>query len=223
MNETKLLAQDLFDLDKTLAQELFEGRQAVWEVLPLIHDFLLELGKRLHSDYQQISENVWVGKGTTIAPTASINGPAIIGCNCEIRQCAYIRGNVLVGNGAVIGNSTEIKNAILFDGVQVPHFNYVGDSILGYKAHLGAGCIISNVKSSKGNVAVMLPDGEVIGSGLRKFGAMVGDHVEAGCNSVINPGTIIGRGTIIYPLTMARGYLPANHILKNNGTLVEKV
>lgn len=215
-------AEALFDLTQTQAAGIFKGRTYPWEVLPDICAYILELAGKLAGDYEQIAERVWVGKGATIAATASVNGPAIIGPNCEIRHCAYIRGSVIIGSGAVVGNSTEVKNAIVFNGVQIPHFNYVGDSVLGYRAHLGAGTIISNVKSDKRTVTVRLPDGTVLDTGLKKFGALVGNHVEVGCNSVLNPGTIIGEGSNVYPLTMARGYIPPNHILKNNGELTEK-
>jgi UDP-N-acetylglucosamine diphosphorylase / glucose-1-phosphate thymidylyltransferase / UDP-N-acetylgalactosamine diphosphorylase / glucosamine-1-phosphate N-acetyltransferase / galactosamine-1-phosphate N-acetyltransferase len=215
-------AADLFDMDQTIAAELFSGRQYPWEVLPDIAGFILTLQYRLPDGYEQIGDLVWAGKGTKIAASTEIKGPALIGFNCEIRHCAYIRGSVIIGDGCVVGNSTELKNAILFNSVQVPHFNYVGDSVLGYKAHLGAGSIVSNVKSDKGTVTVKLPDGSVVDTKLKKFGAMVGHHVEVGCNSVLNPGTVIGQGSVVYPVTMARGYIPPNHILKNNGELVEK-
>lgn len=214
--------KSLFDLEQTIAADIFHNKAYPWEALPDIGSFILALAKRLPADYEQVSENVWVGRGTEIAPSAAINGPAIIGRGCEIRHCAYIRGNAIIGDGSVVGNSTEIKNAILFNTVQVPHFNYVGDSILGYKAHLGAGVICSNVKSDKKTVAVRLPDGSVLDTKLRKFGAMVGNRVEVGCNCVLNPGTVIGADSIVYPLTMVRGLIPSNHILKNNGEIVEK-
>lgn len=213
---------DLFDLNECFEKDIFNGLEYPWEALPKIKGFMLEFAKTLPSDFEQISEFVWVGKGTTIEKTALIKGPAIIGSNCEIRHCAFIRDNVIIGNECVIGNSTELKNSLLFNRVQVPHFNYVGDSILGYKSHTGAGVICSNLKSNGSQVKVT--DGiTTIETGLRKFGAMVGDNSEVGCNSVLNPGTVIGKNSIIYPLTPVRGYVPNCHILKNNGTLVQRV
>jgi NDP-sugar pyrophosphorylase family protein len=190
--------------------------------LPRIKDFIKELAMHLPEDFEQITAGVWVGKGTEIDDSVKINGPAIIGYDCDIRHSAFIRGNVIIGNGAVVGNSTELKNALLFDKVQVPHFNYVGDSILGYKAHLGAGVILSNLKSAKDNIIVSVESGEKLDTGLKKFGALVGDFTEVGCNAVLNPGTIIGRESVIYPVTMVRGIIPERHILKNNGSLVPK-
>jgi NDP-sugar pyrophosphorylase family protein len=216
-----LNVESLFDLNECYEKAIFDGVKYPWEVLSKIKSFLLEFSKTLPADFERISEFVWVGKGTTIEKTVLIKGPAIIGYNCEIRQCAFIRENVIIGNEAVVGNSTEIKNSLLFNKVQVPHFNYVGDSVLGYKAHLGAGVICSNLKSNGSSVSVKFGT-EAVETGLRKFGAMVGDHAEAGCNSVLNPGTIIGRNSIIYPLTPVRGYIPENHILKSNGELVER-
>lgn len=177
---------------------------------------------RLPEDFEQIAAGVWVGKGTEIDGSVRIKGPAIIGYDCAIRHTAYIRENVIIGNGAVVGNSTEIKNALLFDKVEVPHFNYVGDSILGYKAHLGAGVILSNLKSAKDNIMVSVEPGKNLDTGLKKFGALVGDFTEVGCNAVLNPGTIIGRESVIYPVTMVRGIIPERHILKNDGTLFPK-
>ena len=210
---------DLFDLNECLERDIFSGLEYPWEALPRIRTFLLEFAKALPDDFEQISEFVWVGKGTTIEKTVTIKGPAIIGYDCELRQCAYIRENVIIGKECVIGSSPELKNALLFNKVQVPHFNYVGDSILGYKAHAGAGVICSNLKSYSTNVTVT--DGiRTIETGLRKFGAMIGDNSEVGCNSVLNPGTVIGKNCIVYPLTSVRGYVPSNHILKNNGVMV---
>jgi len=213
--------ENLLDLNECFEKSIFEGVQYPWEVLPKIKAFILDFAKTLPDDFERISEFVWVGKGTTIEKTALIKGPAIIGYNCEIRQCAFIRENVIIGNEVVVGNSTEIKNSLLFNKVQVPHFNYVGDSVLGYHAHLGAGVICSNLKSNGSLVKVKCGD-ECIETGLRKFGAIVGDNAEVGCNSVLNPGTVIGRNSIIYPLTPVRGYVPENHILKNNCELVVK-
>jgi NDP-sugar pyrophosphorylase family protein len=213
---------DLFDLNECFERDIFNGLEYPWEALPKIKGFLLEFAKTLPSDFEQISDFVWVGKGTTIEKTVLIKGPAIIGYNCELRQCAYIRDNVIIGNECVIGNSTELKNALLFNKVQVPHFNYVGDSILGYKAHTGAGVICSNLKSNGRNVKVS--NGIIaIETALRKFGAMIGDNSEIGCNSVLNPGTVIGKNSIVYPLTPVRGYVPSSHILKNNGTMVPRL
>ncbi|MCI5649768.1 MAG: UDP-N-acetylglucosamine pyrophosphorylase [Fusicatenibacter sp.] len=213
---------ELYNLEETIAAPLFEGKTYPWEVLPLIKDFILELGPTLDPElYEKKGENIWIAKDATIAPTASLNGPCIIGRGAEVRQCAFIRGNAIVGEGAVVGNSTELKNVILFNKVQVPHYNYVGDSILGYKAHMGAGSITSNVKSDKKLVVVKGPD-EEIETGLKKFGAMLGDEVEVGCQSVLNPGTVIGRNTNIYPLSSVRGVIPPRHIFKNSKEIVEK-
>lgn len=213
---------ELYDLTQTIAAKIFEGKTYPWEVLPLIKDFILELGETLDpAEYEKRGENIWIAKDASIAPTASINGPCIIGKGAEIRQCAFIRGNAIVGEGAVVGNSTELKNVILFNKVQVPHYNYVGDSVLGFKAHMGAGSITSNVKSDKTLVVVKSPFGE-IETGFKKFGAMLGDHVEVGCNSVLNPGTVIGRESNIYPTSMVRGYIPEKSIFKKDGTIVSK-
>ena len=214
--------KNLYNLDETIAKKIFEGATYPWEVLPKISEFIKELGSTLNEDeYQEIAQNVWAAKSATIAPTASITGPAIIGKNAEIRHCAYIRGNAIVGENAVVGNSTELKNVILFNNVQVPHYNYVGDSILGYKSHMGAGSITSNVKSDKKLVIVKNGE-ERIETGLKKFGAMVGDNVEVGCGSILNPGTVIGRNSNIYPLSSVRGTVAENSIYKNQGEIVEK-
>ena len=206
---------ELYDLTQTIAAKIFEGKTYPWEVLPLIKDFILELGETLDpAEYENRGENVWIAKDAVIAPTASINGPCIIGKGAEIRQCAFIRGNAIVGEGAVVGNSTELKNVILFNKVQVPHYNYVGDAVLGYKSHMGAGSICSNVKSDKKLVVVKDGD-EKIETGLKKFGAMLGDYVEVGCNSVLCPGTIIGPHTNVYPLSRVRGQIAANSIFKD--------
>lgn len=214
--------ENLYDLNETIAAPLFEGAVYPWELLPKISDFIKKLGASLPTDqYTQIKENVWVSNSATIAPTAYIGGPAIIDDEAEIRHCAFIRGNAIIGKGAVVGNSTELKNVILFNKVQVPHYNYVGDSILGFKAHMGAGSITSNVKSDK--TLVTVKDGEEgIETGLKKFGAMLGDHVEIGCNSVLNPGTVIGRNTNVYPTSMVRGCIPAGSIYKKRGEIVIK-
>jgi NDP-sugar pyrophosphorylase family protein len=214
---------DLYDLNETIAADLFAGLTYPWEALPKIGAFILELGKTLSLDeYEKKGDNIWIAKSAAVAPTASITGPCIIGKNAEVRHCAFIRGNAIVGEGAVVGNSTELKNVVLFNKVQVPHYNYVGDSILGYKAHMGAGSITSNVKSDKKLVVVKCGD-EAIETGLKKFGAMLGDNVEVGCGSVLNPGTVVGRSTNIYPLSSVRGVVKSGSIYKKQGEIVEKV
>jgi NDP-sugar pyrophosphorylase family protein len=215
-------AANLFDLEQTMARSLFAEVTYAWEVLPRIKDYLFELAAGLPSDYERIAADIWVGKGTIIEPTAKLKGPAIIGYDCEIRHCAYLREQVIIGNGVVIGNSTEVKNAIIFNDAEVPHFNYVGDSVLGYKAHLGAGVILSNLKSLKDTVKVMGAGGETFNTGLKKFGALIGDRAEVGCNAVLNPGTILGRASIVYPLTLVRGIVPEKHIVKHDGRLIRK-
>jgi len=217
-----LSIKDLFSVSHTLAKPLLESKTYPWEVLPLIGDYLKELGPTLpESEYDHPADFVWIARTAKVAPTASITGPCIICDGAEIRHCAFIRGNALVGANAVVGNSTELKNVILFDNVQVPHYNYVGDSILGYKAHMGAGAITSNVKSDK--TLVVVKDGkDKIETGLKKFGAMLGDYVEVGCNSVLNPGTVVGRNTNIYPLSSVRGVIPANSIYKSKDNIVER-
>ena len=213
---------NLYNLEETIAGKLFEDAEYPWEVLPKISAFIMELGNTLNSEeYEKRGENVWVAKSAKVAPTACINGPAIIGKEAEVRHCAFIRGNAIVGEGAVVGNSTELKNAVLFNKVQVPHYNYVGDSVLGYKSHMGAGSICSNVKSDKKLVVVKDGD-EKIETGVKKFGAMLGDHVEVGCGSVLNPGTVIGRNSNIYPLSPVRGCIPADSIYKNAAEIVKK-
>lgn len=216
----KLMIKNLFDLDKTIAKELFEGAVYPWEVLPKIKEFIVKLGNTLDPEiYEKRGEDIWIAKSAKVAPSAYLGGPLIICENAEIRHCAFIRGSAIVGAGAVVGNSTELKNAVLFDGVQVPHYNYVGDSILGYKAHTGAGAITSNLKSDKKLVTVMC-DGEKVETGVKKFGAMLGDFADIGCNSVLNPGTVVGRGTRVYPLSMVRGYVPEHSIYKNKNEVV---
>lgn len=216
----------LYDLSQTIAADFLSGFEYPWEALPEIGGFIKELGKRLPAgEYEEREKDVWIAKTAQVAPTASIHAPAIIGKDAEVRHCAYIRGNVLIGEGAVVGNSTELKNVILFNKVQVPHYNYVGDSILGYRSHMGAGSITSNVKSDKTLVKVKISaeEGEQsMETGLKKFGAMLGDYVEVGCGTVLNPGTVIGRETNIYPLSMVRGYIPAGSIYKNQGEIVLK-
>lgn len=214
--------ENLYNLNETIAKKLFAGAVYPWEVLPKISAFILELGSTLpEEEYEKRGENVWVARSAKVAPTAFINGPAIIGKDAEVRHCAFIRGNAIVGEGAVVGNSTELKNVVLFNKVQVPHYNYVGDSILGYKAHMGAGSITSNVKSDK--TLVLVKDGEKrYETGLKKFGAMLGDEVEVGCGSVLNPGTVIGPHTNIYPLSSVREVVPAHSIYKKRGEVAEK-
>ncbi len=219
---SKIKISDLFDLNETIAAELFDGLTYPWEALPKIGDFIRKLGATLpEEDYEKVGEDVWIARSATVFDSAYIHGPAIIGKNAEVRQCAFIRGNALVGEGAVVGNSTELKNVVLFNKVQVPHYNYVGDSILGYKAHMGAGSITSNVKSDKKLVKVHTPEGD-IETGIKKFGAMVGDNVEVGCGSILNPGTVVGRESNIYPLSSVRGVVPERSIYKRQGEVVEK-
>lgn len=215
---------ELYNLDETIAASLFDNITYPWEALTKISEFIVELGNTLdRSEYDNPSENVWIAKDAKVAKTACINGPCIIDKGAEIRHCAFIRGNAIVGQGAVVGNSTELKNVVLFNKVQVPHYNYVGDSILGFKAHMGAGSITSNVKSDKTLVVVKDSESEEkIATGLKKFGAMLGDNVEVGCNSVLNPGTVIGRNTNIYPCSMVRGCVKKDSIYKKRGEIAEK-
>lgn len=216
------LTANLYDLTHTAAAPLLRGTVYPWEALGGIGAFLLELGASLPADeYVLWKENVWVAKSAKIFDSVYLHGPAVIGPETEVRQCAFIRGNALVGAGCVVGNSTELKNVILFDNVQVPHFNYVGDSVLGYKAHMGAGSITSNVKSDKTLVTVDTGK-ERLETGLKKMGAMLGDHVEVGCNSVLNPGTVVGKNTTVYPLSMVRGFIPAGSIYKRQGEIAER-
>ncbi len=218
----QITIKDLYNLEETIAGELFAGKTYPWEVLPEIGAFIVKLGNTLDpQEYEKAGENIWIARSAKVAPTASITGPAIIGKEAEIRQGAFIRGNAIVGEGAVVGNSTELKNVVLFNKVQVPHYNYVGDSILGYRAHMGAGSITSNVKSDKTLVVVKGKETR-IETGLKKFGAMLGDQVEVGCNSVLNPGTVIGPRSNIYPLSSVRGVIPADHIFKAQDRIVEK-
>lgn len=217
-----ITVSELYDLEETIASGLFKEVTYPWEVLPRIHDFIIELGRTLPKDiYEEREENIWVAKSAKIAPTACLNGPLIIDEEAEIRHCAFIRGNAIVGKGAVVGNSTELKNAVLFNKVQVPHYNYVGDSVLGFKSHMGAGSITSNVKSDK-TLVVVKGEGIAIETGLKKMGAMLGDNVEVGCNSVLNPGTVIGRNSNIYPTSMVRGVIPANSIYKTKTEIAGK-
>ena len=210
------------ELDHTLAAPLLNSATYPWEILKKISDFILELGATLSPDeYDQVSEGVWVAKSAKVAPTAYLGAPCIIGPETEVRHCAFVRGSALVGAGCVVGNSVELKNCILFDGVQTPHYNYVGDSILGYRSHMGAGSITSNVKSDKTNVSITV-DGKQLETGCRKMGAMLGDFVEVGCNSVLNPGTVIAAHSNVYPTSSVRGYIPANSIYKKRGEIAEK-
>ena len=212
----------LYDLDHTLARPLLEQCEYPWEALPRIRDLILELGNRLpESEYEKRGETVWVHKTARVFESAYLGENIIIGKDAEVRHCAFLRSNALVGEGAVVGNSTELKNVILFDKVQVPHYNYVGDSILGYKSHMGAGSITSNVKSDKTLVTVK-NGAERIETGRKKFGAILGDHVEVGCNSVLNPGTVVGRGSSIYPVSCVRGAIPAGSIVKTGGVVVQR-
>ena len=211
---------ELFDLGHTLARDYLAGFVYPWEALKGIKDMVIALGGALGEDYAEVSPQVWVHKTATVAPTAYIGAPAIIGPNTEVRHCAFIRGSALVGDTCVVGNSVELKNVILFDNVQVPHYNYVGDSILGHRAHMGAGSVTSNVRSDK--ALVVIHGDEELPTGQKKVGAMLGDRVEVGCNSVLNPGTVIGRDSNVYPTSCCRGVVPANSIYKNDGTIVEK-
>ena len=220
---TEWRIEDLYDLNETIAVDIFEGLKFPWEVLPKIKDFIIKLGETLPEDkFEKKGENIWIAKSAKVFPSAYIAGPCIIDEEAEVRHCAYIRGSAIVGKGGVVGNSTELKNVILFNKVQVPHYNYVGDSILGFKAHMGAGSITSNVKSDK-TLVVVKSDGENIETGLKKFGAMLGDNVEVGCNSVLNPGTVVGRSTNIYPTSCVRGYIPANSIYKDSSNIINKL
>ena len=217
-----ITVKELYDLSETIASNLFEGVIYPWEVLPKIHDFILNLGQKLPEDiFEKHGEDIWIAKSARVAPTACLNGPLIVDEEAEIRHCAFVRGNAIVGKGAVVGNSTELKNVVLFNKVQVPHYNYVGDSILGYKSHMGAGSITSNVKSDKTLVVVKGKDIS-IATGLKKMGAMLGDYVEVGCNSVLNPGTVIGRNSNVYPTSCVRGVIPASHIFKDKEHIVKK-
>lgn len=220
MNNIKI--ENLLDTEKTIAKKIFDDKEFPWNALPDIKNFILELGKTLpESEYTHPSEDVWISKTAKVFPTAYIGGPCIIDHDAEIRHCAFIRGGAIVGKNTVVGNSTELKNVILFDNVQVPHYNYVGDSILGYKAHMGAGSVTSNVKSDKTLVKIKNNE-EVLETGMKKMGAILGDNVEIGCNSVLCPGTIVGRESIVYPLSMVRGVVGEKKIYKSNENVVEK-
>lgn len=211
--------RDLFDLTKTIAARLFDGLETPWQALPLLTKFILELGETLpESAYERREGGIYIARSAKVYPSAYLSGPLIIDEGAEVRHCAFIRGSAIVGKGAVVGNSTELKNCLLFDKVQVPHFNYVGDSILGYKAHMGAGAITSNVRSDKKLVKVHTPEGD-IETGLKKFGAMLGDDVEVGCNTVLNPGVVLGRGVWVYPGSLVRGVVPAMYVVKDGGRI----
>ena len=215
--------KDLYTLDETIAKDFLSKFEYPWEALPHVKDYIIELGNTLDKDkYDYIGDNVWIAKSAKVFTSAYIGGPCIIGEEAEVRQCAFIRGSAIVGAGAVVGNSTELKNVILFNKVQVPHYNYVGDSILGYKAHMGAGSITSNVKSDK-KLVVVHNEGTDIETGLKKFGAMLGDNVEVGCNSVLNPGTVIGKQSNVYPTSCVRGVIPEKSIFKKSGEVVKKI
>ena len=223
MRMEEFTVANMYDLNETIAAELFDGVTYPWEVLPKIKDFIIKLGAALPGDrFEERAPHVWVAKSAKVFDSAYLGEYCIIDEDAEVRQCAFIRGNAIVGKGAVVGNSTELKNVVLFNKVQVPHYNYVGDSILGYFSHMGAGSITSNVKSDKKLVVVKNGE-EQIETGFKKFGAMLGDHVEVGCNSVLNPGTVIGRWTNIYPTSCVRGCIPANHIFKDKDHIVAKV
>lgn len=217
-----LKTKNILDLEKTIAKDIFDGTQYAWEILPKIKDFIISLGEKLDKEiFDKVGEDVWIAKSARVFPSAYIAGPCIIDEGAEIRHCAFIRGSAIIGKNSVVGNSTELKNVILFDHVQVPHYNYVGDSVLGYKAHLGAGAITSNVKADRKPTMVHLGS-ETLETGMKKFGAIIGDHVEIGCNSVLNPASVIGRSSIIYPLSMVRGYVPPDSIYKKQGEIAQK-
>lgn len=218
------LIKELFDLNETIAKDLFEEKTYAWEVLPDIKDFILKIGPTLPKDkFEQIGDGIWVAKSAKIYDSAFLNGPLIVDEEAEIRHCAFVRGSAIVGKKSVVGNSTELKNSILFNNVEAPHYNYVGDSVLGFHAHMGAGSITSNIKSDRTNIVVK-NENETIETGMRKIGAILGDYVEVGCNSVLNPGSVIGKHSTIYPLSMVRGVIPPYSIFKNKGNseIVEK-
>lgn len=221
MNRLKI--DCLLSLEHTIARDIFNGKEYPWEILDELKDYIVKLGNTLsEEEYEKRGDNIWISKTAKVAPTASLTGPLIICDGAEIRHCAFIRGSAIVGKNAVVGNSTEVKNSLLFDCVQTPHYNYIGDSILGYKAHTGAGTITSNLKSDKSIVTITI-NGEKISTNRKKLGAILGDNVEVGCNSVLNPGTVVGKDSNIYPLSMVRGYVPQNTIYKKQGEVVTKL
>ncbi len=221
MEQTKI--KSMYNLDETIAKDLFDGKEYPWEVLPEIPEFIKKLGPTLDPEkFEKRGEDVWVAKSAKVFDSAYLNGPLIIDEDAEVRQCAFIRGSAIVGKNCVVGNSTELKNVVLFNNVQVPHYNYVGDSVLGYKSHMGAGSITSNVKQDKTLVVVKSRDGEKIETGLKKFGAMLGDNVEVGCNSVLNPGTVVCPRSNVYPLSSVRGVVEADSIFKSQDNIVNK-
>lgn len=224
-NDMKLedfTVQNLFDLNETIAAPLFAGTVYPWEVLPEIKEYIIRLGRELPEDkYERRGEDIWIAKSATVFDSAYISGPCIIDAEATVRHCAFIRGSAIIGRGAVVGNSTELKNVVLFNKVEVPHYNYVGDSILGFHAHMGAGSITSNIKADKKNVVIHCGE-EQQETGLRKIGAILGDWVDVGCNSVLNPGTVIGKFTNLYPLSMVRGCVPAYHIYKDRDRIIRK-
>ncbi len=223
MINNNLTVGNLLDLSKSIASGLFEGLTYPWEALPKISEYIISIGGSLSEDeYEYKGDGIWIAKTANIMTSAYLAGPLIVCPDAEIRHCAFIRGSAIIGRGSVIGNSSELKNCIIFDNAQVPHYNYIGDSILGYKSHLGAGAKTSNLKSDKTPVTIMA-DGEKIDTGLKKFGAVVGDNVEVGCNAILNPGTVIGRNTTVYPLSMVRGYIPGGSIYKKQGEIAEKM
>ncbi len=223
MTNNELKVENLLDLSKSISSDIFSGLTYPWEALPKISEYIISIGKNLSKEeYEYRGNDIWIAKTANIMPSAYLTGPLIICPGAEIRHCAFIRGSAIIGSGSVIGNSSELKNCIIFDNAQVPHYNYIGDSILGYKAHLGAGAKTSNLKSDKTPVTIMA-GGERINTGLKKFGAVVGDNVEVGCNAILNPGTVIGRNTTVYPLSMVRGYIPSGSIYKKQGEIADKI
>lgn len=218
----RILISNLLDTEKTIAKDIFSDKEYPFEILAELSDFIIKLGKTLSKDkFEEVKPNVWISKSATVFNSAYIAGPCIIDEDAEVRHCAFIRGSVIIGKGSVVGNSTEVKNSLIFDSVQIPHYNYVGDSVLGYKSHLGAGSITSNVKSDKSNVVIKVHE-KALQTGRKKVGAIVGDFVEVGCGSVLNPGTVIGRNSNVYPLSSVRGYVDENSIYKAKGEIVLK-
>lgn len=220
--EEQIRSSELFDLTQTMAADLLKTREYPWEILGDIHDFIIKLGNTLEPEiYEKKGENIWIAKSASVFESASITGPCIIGERTQVRHCAFIRGDALVGNDCVIGNSAELKNVIIFNNCEVPHYNYVGDSVLGFHAHMGAGSITSNIKADRQNIKIRCSD-KIIETGRRKIGAMLGDYAEIGCNAVLNPGTIVGKNTNIFPTACVRGVVPSGCIMRNTGELVEK-